>query len=67
MPPKPFVRTADPDRVLAAIKRGKQALEPIHWDPRLSCSVDGTGSGGVGFVQGWSRTDTFRLSSSDGL
>jgi hypothetical protein len=28
--PKPFVRTADPDRVLAAIKRGKQALEPIH-------------------------------------
>jgi hypothetical protein len=30
MPPKPFVRTADPDRVLAVIKRGKQALEPIH-------------------------------------
>jgi transposase len=28
--PKPFVWTADPDRVLAAIKRGKQALESIH-------------------------------------
>ena len=25
--PKPFAWTADPDRVLAAIKRGKQALE----------------------------------------
>ena len=28
--PKPFVWTADPDRVLAAIKRGKQTLESIH-------------------------------------
>ena len=28
--PKPFVWTADPERVLAAIKRGKQALESIH-------------------------------------
>ena len=28
--PKPFVWTADPDRVLAAIKRGKQALESSH-------------------------------------
>jgi transposase len=28
--PKPFVWTADPNRVLAAIKRGKQALESIH-------------------------------------
>jgi len=27
--PKPFVWTADPDRVLAAINRGKQALKPI--------------------------------------
>jgi hypothetical protein len=27
--PKPFVWTADPDRVLAAIKRGKQALESV--------------------------------------
>src|SRR3712207_1576984 len=28
--PKPFVWTADPDRVLAAINRGKQALESAH-------------------------------------
>jgi transposase len=28
--PKPFVWTADPDRVLAAVKRGKQTLESIH-------------------------------------
>src|ERR1700722_13875504 len=28
--PKPFVWTADPKRVLAAIKRGKQTLESIH-------------------------------------
>ena len=28
--PKPFVWTADPKRVLAAVKRGKQALKSIH-------------------------------------
>jgi transposase len=28
--PRPFVWTADPDRVLAAVKRGKQALESLH-------------------------------------
>jgi transposase len=28
--PKPFVWTADPTRVLAAVSRGKQALESIH-------------------------------------
>jgi transposase len=28
--PKPFVWTADPYKVLAAVKRGKQALESIH-------------------------------------
>jgi transposase len=28
--PKPFVWTADPDRVLAAVRRGKHALESIH-------------------------------------
>ena len=28
--PKPFRWTADPDRVLAAVKRGKQALESVH-------------------------------------
>jgi len=28
--PKPFIWTADPDRVLAAVQRGKQALESIH-------------------------------------
>ena len=28
--PKPFVWTAKPTRILAAVKRGKQALESIH-------------------------------------
>jgi uncharacterized protein (TIGR02594 family) len=28
--PKPFVWTADPKRILAAVKRGKQTLESIH-------------------------------------
>ena len=28
--PQPFVSTADPRRVLAAVKRGKQALESVH-------------------------------------
>ncbi|MGA2815501.1 MAG: IS630 family transposase, partial [Xanthobacteraceae bacterium] len=28
--PKRFVWTADPNRVLAAVKRGKQTLESIH-------------------------------------
>jgi hypothetical protein len=28
--PKPFVWTADPERVLAAIKRGKQASEAVY-------------------------------------
>jgi hypothetical protein len=28
--PKPFVWTADPKRVLAAVKRGKQTLESLR-------------------------------------
>jgi hypothetical protein len=28
--PKPFVLTANPRRVLAAVKRGKQVLESLH-------------------------------------
>lgn len=28
--PKPFVWSADPNRVLAAVKRGHQVLEPLH-------------------------------------
>jgi transposase len=28
--PKPFVWTAEPEKVIAAVKRGKQALESIH-------------------------------------
>jgi transposase len=31
--PKPFIWTAKPARVLAAVKRGKQALESIHYGP----------------------------------
>ncbi len=28
--PKPFVWTADPDRIIAAVRRGYQALDSIH-------------------------------------
>jgi hypothetical protein len=28
--PKPFVWTAHPNRILAAVKRGKETLESIH-------------------------------------
>jgi hypothetical protein len=28
--PKPFVWTADPDRIIAAVKRGHQTLDSIH-------------------------------------
>ena len=28
--PKPFVWTAHPDRVIAAVRRGMQALESVH-------------------------------------
>jgi hypothetical protein len=28
--PKPFIWTANPNRVLAAVSRGKQTLESIH-------------------------------------
>jgi hypothetical protein len=34
--PKPFVWTVDPKRVLAAFKRGKEALESIHKQSRKS-------------------------------
>ena len=34
--PKPFVWTADPKRVLAAVKRGKEALESIYQQSRKS-------------------------------
>jgi hypothetical protein len=28
--PKPFTWTADPDRIIAAVKRGYQVLDSIH-------------------------------------
>jgi hypothetical protein len=28
--PKPFVRTADPDAIVAAVDRGRKVLESIH-------------------------------------
>jgi hypothetical protein len=28
--PKPFVWTADPDKIIAAVRRGHQALDAIH-------------------------------------
>jgi len=36
--PNPFHWTADPDRVVAAVNRGKQALESIHWGGRFRFS-----------------------------
>ena len=31
--PKPFTWTADPDKIIAAVKRGHQVLDSIHWSP----------------------------------
>ena len=28
--PKPFVWTTDPNRIIAAVQRGKQTLESVH-------------------------------------
>jgi transposase len=28
--PKPFIWTADPDKIIAAVDRGRQALDSIH-------------------------------------
>ena len=28
--PKPFIWTADPDKIIAAVNRGRQTLESIH-------------------------------------
>jgi hypothetical protein len=28
--PKPFTWTADPDKIIAAVKRGHQALDSLH-------------------------------------
>ena len=28
--PKPFIWTADPDKIIAAVKRGHQVLDSIH-------------------------------------
>ena len=28
--PKPFAWTADPDKIIAAVNRGRQALETVH-------------------------------------
>jgi hypothetical protein len=30
MQPKPFVWTADPDKIIAAVRRGHQMLDSIH-------------------------------------
>jgi hypothetical protein len=30
MNPKPFTWTADPDKIIEAVKRGHQALDSIH-------------------------------------
>jgi hypothetical protein len=34
--PKPFVWTADPDKIIAAVRRGYQTLDSIHSLVRLS-------------------------------
>jgi hypothetical protein len=35
--PKPFIWTDDPDKIIAAVKRGHQVLQSI---PRLVCTID---------------------------
>src|SRR6187399_2893043 len=41
--PKPFVWTADPDKIIAAVNRGRQVLDSIHKSPTLAtarcCSI----------------------------
>ena len=32
--PKPFVLTADPDKIIAAVRRGHQVLDSIHYEVR---------------------------------
>ena len=35
--PKPFVWTADPDEIIAAVNRGHQTLRTNHWGYLFSC------------------------------
>ena len=40
--PKPFTWTADPDKIIAAVKRGHQVLDSIHWhDGMVGMAPDG--------------------------
>ena len=32
--PKPFTWTADPDKIIQAVRRGHQVLDSIHYQPR---------------------------------
>ena len=34
--PRPFRWTKDPDKIIAAVKRGHQVLDSIHYCPRLT-------------------------------
>ena len=41
---KPFVWTADPDKIIAAVKRGHQMLDSIHWTQCESYLLKGSNS-----------------------
>jgi hypothetical protein len=57
--PKPFVWTADPKRVLAAVKRGKQALESV------TLGVTGAGAAlGPGEASGYEREKLYFISKA---
>jgi hypothetical protein len=34
--PKPFTWASDPDKIIAAVRRGHQVLDSIHWETRNS-------------------------------
>jgi hypothetical protein len=35
--PKPFTWTADPDKIIQAVRRGHQVLDSIHWEQPRGC------------------------------
>jgi transposase len=48
--PKPFVWTADPDKIIAAVRRGHQALDSHHYEGRFVAETGGSGDGAISGV-----------------
>ena len=64
--PKPLVRTADPKRVLAAVKRGKEALESIHQQSRKSALKANTTCDGCESCDAWRIARYARVTEGKG-